>query len=615
MTRSKFNQFHSRIILLTVLAALAIAGPAYSQNAVPDQRGYNTVDLSFFFGAQWYQIYQGSGGSGQHFLDAKQVWGERLTFDPLSHVGFEVNFALGFNKLVLLPAGSIQYATVGTRNSQYSYDTLFYFTRREALIRPYVLVGAGATDYVATGNVNYIGPPPLLPATFHNQWTGGLVYGIGAQANVGKRIGFRFDLRGNKTGSVADFGLPDPFAPIPKGTLYIARVHGESSLAFTTGIVFRFGYHEPPAAPYVPPPCVPPAVRAADGSCVTPPPVVEPTRITVSAIQGATANVCPGDNVRLTVTASVVPTGPSLAYQWSVNNQNAPGGNGEAFNLNTTTSGAKSVSVTVSGGGANASSGPVNVNVRAITPPTITFNVSPTTIAYGDRLPLNAQARVGDCATLTPVRYAASEGTINGTTFDSSSLSFDANNAGAQQKVVRLTATETDSRNQTATGNATVTVTYKPRATRTDIEFARNSARVNNAAKRYLIEVLTPKLKADPNSKVILIGHRDMGERPATLDTQRVINTAAVLSAGKGICPALDLSRVQVKSDGTDQTDPPMPFTDSSVKERTGQSATGDRAQFQRVEVWFIPGGADAPPVTGLGAAPEKEIKAKGCPR
>ena len=125
--------------------------------------------------------------------------------------------------------------------------------------------------------------------------------------------------------------------------------------------------------------------------------------------------------------------------------------------------------------------------------------------------------------------------------------------------------------------------------------FPNRSSRVNNAAKRYLIEVLTPKLKADPDSKVILIGHRDMGETGRrTLDTQRVINTAAVLSAGKGICPALDLSRVQVKSDGTDQTDPPMPFADSSVKERTARVQPTMRAQFQRVEVWFIPGGADA---------------------
>jgi outer membrane protein OmpA-like peptidoglycan-associated protein len=161
-------------------------------------------------------------------------------------------------------------------------------------------------------------------------------------------------------------------------------------------------------------------------------------------------------------------------------------------------------------------------------------------------------------------------------------------------------------------------VTARPEASRRDIVFANRSARVNNAAKRYLIEELTPQLRADPNSRVILIGHRDMsetGRAAATLDTQRVNNAAAVLSAGKGVCPALDLSRVQVKSDGTDQTDPPLPFGDASVKERAGQSATDARAQFRRVEVWFIPGGADAPAVTGLQPAPAAVIQRLGCPR
>jgi hypothetical protein len=58
-----------------------------------------------------------------------------------------------------------------------------------------------------------------------------------------------------------------------------------------------------------------------------------------------------------------------------------------------------------------------------------------------------------------------------------------------------------------------------------------------------------------------------------------------------------------------------MPFGDASVKERSGQSATDQRSQFRRVEVWFVPGGADKPAINGLQAAPTKEIQAKGCPR
>jgi outer membrane protein OmpA-like peptidoglycan-associated protein len=217
------------------------------------------------------------------------------------------------------------------------------------------------------------------------------------------------------------------------------------------------------------------------------------------------------------------------------------------------------------------------------------------------------------------VRYTASEGTIAGNAFDSTGVRFDMTNRLKQQsKSVTLTATATDARQQTANATANVTVNLKPESSRQDIVFANRSARVNNAAKRYLIEQLTPRLRDDPNSTVILIGHRDMSETGrafANLDTQRVLNTAAVLSAGKGVCPSLDLSRVQVSSAGTDQSSQPMPFGDASVKERSGQGATDQRAQFRRAEVWFVPGGADKPALTGLMPAPTKEIQAKGCPR
>jgi hypothetical protein len=266
-----------------------------------------------------------------------------------------------------------------------------------------------------------------------------------------------------------------------------------------------------------------------------------------------------------------------------------------------------------------ANSAPVNVQVRPAGPPTIQFNVSPATINYGDRLPLNATATGTQCTNPVTVRYTASEGTITGTNFDSTGVSFDQSNRLRQQtKTIRLTATATDSKNQTATANANLTVDFKPAPSRQDIVFPNRSSRVNNAAKRYLLETLTPQLRNDPNSTVILVGHRDMsetGRAAANLDTQRVLDAAAVISAGKGVCPSLDLSRVQVAYAGTDQATPPMPFGDASVKERTGQTATDQRSQFRRVEVWFVPGGADAPSIPGLMPAPVKDIQAKGCPR
>jgi outer membrane protein OmpA-like peptidoglycan-associated protein len=187
-----------------------------------------------------------------------------------------------------------------------------------------------------------------------------------------------------------------------------------------------------------------------------------------------------------------------------------------------------------------------------------------------------------------------------------------------QSKTVQLTATATDAKGATANATASVTVNLRPEASRNDVVFANRSARVNNAAKRYLIEQLTPKLRDDPGSKVILIGHRDMsetGRAAANLDRDRVLNAAAVLSAGKSVCPSLDLSRIQVAYAGTDQTNPPMPFGDASVKERRGQAATDARSQFRRVEVIFVPSGADAPNVPGLMPVPEAQVKKLGCPR
>jgi hypothetical protein len=43
----------------------------------------------------------------------------------------------------------------------------------------------------------------------------------------------------------------------------------------------------------------------------------------------------------------------------------------------------------------------------------------------------------------------------------------------------------------------------------------------------------------DETARVILIGQRDGDEKNAGLDEARVINAAAVLSAGTGICPQL----------------------------------------------------------------------------
>jgi len=103
------------------------------------------------------------------------------------------------------------------------------------------------------------------------------------------------------------------------------------------------------------------------------------------------------------------------------------------------------------------------------------------------------------------------------------------------------------------------------------------------------------------------------------VDMERVLNAAAVLSAGSGICPQLDLSRVLINAVGADQSSATRPaLCGSSTEERAGSavSASDARAQFRRVEIWFVPGGAALPEgMTGLKQAPDRDVQAKGCPR
>lgn len=600
---SQFNPARWRKILLALAVAVVTAVPALPQTNVAktaDEGEYATWDLGVFFGTQWFQMYQEKNNQN-HLLLTRPITGVRFGQDFARYFGIEEAFSVGFNRLAMLPYGGSGYATVRETNYQLAVHGMLYLTPRTSLWRPFFYAGPTMVIY-NPGSASSIqppssGPPTIIPPTLNTKIEPGADYGVGLKMPLSHKWEARVDLMGLYT-PTPDFGLPGQ--PGAVGSLSISTHRGENAWQFTAEFGYKGGWHEPP-----PPPAAPP-----------PPPPPPPPPITVSAIQGA-RDVCPGDNLRLSVNARGG-TG-TLSYQWYVNGSPAPGGTGESFNVPTANaSGTQSIYVKVTGGNESANSDTASVRIRNAGPPTVSFNVSPSMINYGDRLPLNATARVSECSTETPIRYTASEGTITGNTYDSSGVSFDPNNPAVQTKTVTLTATETDSRNQTASATANVTVTKKAVATRQDIVFPNRSSRVNNAAKRYLLEVLTPKLQADPGSTVILIGHRDTGETgraAANLDKERVYNAAAVISAGKGICPSLDLSRVQVAYAGTDQTDSPMPFGDASVKERAGQAATGDRAQYRRVEVWFIPSGADRPNVPGVMPAPTREIQAKGCPR
>jgi outer membrane protein OmpA-like peptidoglycan-associated protein len=446
--------------------------------------------------------------------------------------------------------------------------------------------------------------PVLLNTPNRSSNSIALSYGVGAKYNVSPRWGLRFDVDGMRS-ATPHFNLPA--IPTVPGILYIPPHGHESSLTATVGVIFNIRYHYP-AAPAPPPPPPPPAPKAD---------------VQVSAITGL-RDVCPSEDLPLSVTARGWLPDQTPSYQWMVNGNPVGGTTSNTFNVPTIDPGPKTVTVRVSAGDSSATSEPVTVNVKPLTPPTLQFSVPQSTVAYGARLNLAATATGSECGGPVTVRYSG-EG-VSGNTFDSTALNFDQTNRLKQQtRTVHITATATDTKNQTASAGADVGVTLTAQARRLDdLVFPANSSRVNNCAKRLLLEELTPMLRSDPDARVLLIGHRDGTEsaraRPP-VDEARVLNAAAVLSAGKGICPSLDLSRIKVNWVGTEQSSEARPAlcgTSTNVKERGGSRIreADKRVQFRRVEVWIVPGGADMPAgVNGMKDASPRDITPKGCPR
>jgi outer membrane protein OmpA-like peptidoglycan-associated protein len=665
---SQIKPLIKRTALLITAGAIALAGPAFAQNAAQPENGYPTFIVTGFLGGQWYQLYQGENARS-HTFDKGIIWGERFTEDVHKYWGLEESLALGYNRLNI-PVNGIGTFRSDTINTQVTANVIAYLTPRGSRFRPFLTFGPGYMWY-APRNTATVPAGVIQTVPLQRKGEPMFNYGIGLRQGLTKRFGVTYEVRATHSSS-PKFGLPAGPVAGP-GTLYLPRGDSENSIYFDVGLNYAILYHEAPI--------IRPVIRDLNANLSAP-----TGGGGTASITGGRPTVCRGDDLRLSATANGF--GPSPTYQWLVNGQPAPGGTGTSFSLPTTNPGNVPVTVRVTGATATATapigepvnagdrlhaigapsgasfqwmlngqpvsgatsdvytapgaaaanaysvqisvpaaavtSSAVTVNVLPLQPPTIQFAISPNTVPYGTRIPLAATASaVNECNGNVTVTYSG-EG-VTGTTLDTSAVSgLDmTNRLRAQNKQVTVTATARDARGQMVTATAPVTITLGTEATRLDdVVFQSMNSRVNNCGKRLLLETLTPMLRNDPGATVIFIGHhdeRETGARGARLDMERVNNAAAIISAGKGICPSLDLSRIKVKAAGTDQAAQTRPaLCGTSVTERSGAGvrANDDRAQFRRVEVWFVPSGAAMPPgITGLTDASSADITKLGCPR
>jgi len=599
-----------------------MATNASAQNAAPPKSDdyFNYIELNVYGGWGDYIKQRGQPFSQ---LEGGGLMGARLTENFWDYFAIEEDFGFfSYHRLVFrgpTPNG-VPIPIFGTHDYQGSVNGVVHFTPRDSKFRPFFTAGVGEAAYIPNASAKQAAeamPPEAGFANFRSSsgleinWGGGLKY------QLSKYFGLRMDARGYY-GHTPQFGLP---AYSPTGGATIPYAFRNVGVELTGGFTLYLGrIGERPAPP-------PPA----------PPPPVTPHNLSAGSISASSTSVCPGDAVRLHSDASD-PEGHRLNYRWSVNGS-AEGGNSADFTFTPSSSGDYRVALQVTDtAGTNpaapADVNPISIHVGAYNRPNVSgVTANPSVLDYGQSASVHVDASGSECSGALSYSWAASEGTISGAganaQYNSTGVSFnEADRSRPQSKQVNITATVTDSKGGSGSASTSVTVNYGAQVKHFgDILFPKGSARVNNCGKRVLIEQLYPMLTANANYDVVLVGHIDTGEVPArgskrnrSLDRERVLQTAAVLSGGTGTCASLDRSRIKGVWVGATQETETLP-TSCSVsttppKERRGAAVNADEAKNRRVEIWLVPKGMALPPAArDAKELPDAELTKIGCPK
>ena len=145
-----------------------------------------------------------------------------------------------------------------------------------------------------------------------------------------------------------------------------------------------------------------------------------------------------------------------------------------------------------------------------------------------------------------------------------------------------------------------------------DLLFAANSSRVNDCARRILLEQLRSYHERDSSGTVALVGHSSPDETHPNLAAQRALNAAAVITAGTGACLSIPSAQVQLSVPGREQNG--VAYVSGACRSSVGP--TGPDTAMRRVEVWFVPSGGRLPAsVMNNQSASTLPISSIGCPR
>jgi outer membrane protein OmpA-like peptidoglycan-associated protein len=387
------------------------------------------------------------------------------------------------------------------------------------------------------------------------------------------------------------------------------RAYGDNSqnnFRYSGGVAFWFGGEKPVAHRVAMKTCPNGKTIPVDQAC--------PKMDFTVSLSASPAEICQGETAKLMPSISGVSATQLSFSKWFVNGQPVSQVGNYDFNSDSLAPGMYTVKLTTGGEAFNPQSAETTVNVLAYQPPTGTAQANPAEIKAGEKSTVTSSFR-NQCGgpIQTPV-YEASEGSMQGDQFDSSSIQWDASNYGEQRKTVTITAKAADNKSVgTATTTVEVVKAASPQPVRLpDVLFSPNSARVNNCGKRILLDQLRAYYERDSSGTVVLVGNQSADEKNANLSQERAMNSAAVITAGTGVCLSIPQTQVQLSSPGVDQQG--VAFESGFCRSSVG--AIGPNTDERRVQVWFVPSGGQIPAsVTNAQAATTLPVSKLGCPK
>jgi hypothetical protein len=538
--------------------------------------------------------------------------------------GFDMNggsgqFIYNFNKWIsgVADIGAYNKPNVGIVNVQDTTATFLFGPRisyrNKSRFTPYgqVLFGVAyraistrvgaVTDLTApvlpvVGEPSGLFPGPLQPITARL---------TDSQSAFALAAGAGLDIRINKHFSFRPVSVDYVLTRFP--SLSTGSNENQNSLRASAGVIFTFGGEQPAPAPQ------PQTKTCPDGKVVLASAPC-PKQNTAVSLTANPLEVCQGESAQ--VDASIAGGDKSqMSLAWSVNGQTVSQDPSFVFSTTGREPGTYQVEVTVHGPNLNPASAATTITVKPYMPPTGTAQASPAQVYVGEKFTLSASCS-GQCGgPIQAPTFTASDGSVQGDQFDSSSVQFDPSSNAEQRKTVTITASCADSR---SVGTATTQIEVIRKATIApvrlpDVMFHDNSARVNNCGKRILLEHLKSYYDRDTTGTVVLVGHSSPDETAANLAAQRAMNAAAVITGATGVCLSIPQSQVQVSSPGVDQNG--VPFDSSFCGPSVGAGSSSS-ADMRRVVVWFVPSGGQLPTsAANTQSAAALNVSSLGCPK